>query len=118
MQVKDSQLPKPGLLLQQHSNNTLPQEATATCDQVDQCWHLCRFCHAQLWEENTTCFNDVFLLEGSSRWDDNLGGRGLVAVAAAVCWQPSDCPPSYPSHSDWMQNGLGIEVDGKNDWGY
>lgn len=54
VQVKDTQLPEPGLTLQQHSNNMLPQEATAACDQVDQCWHLCRFCHAQLWEENLT----------------------------------------------------------------
>jgi hypothetical protein len=29
----------------------LPQEATTTCDQVHQLRGLCRFCHAQLWEE-------------------------------------------------------------------
>lgn len=71
MQVKDTQLPQPGLPLQQHPNDVLPQEAAATCDQVHQCRHLCGPCHAQLWGEklalewpDTTCSNSVLFLEG------------------------------------------------------
>lgn len=68
VQVKDTQLPEPGLPLQQHSNNMLPQEATATCDQVHQRWPLCRVCHAQLWEENLA------------------HGNRLIAPAPAMCY--------------------------------
>lgn len=48
MQVKDPQLMEPGFPLQQHSNHMLPQEATATCDQVYQLLGLHRVCHVLL----------------------------------------------------------------------
>ncbi|XP_054570439.1 syntaxin-1B isoform X1 [Eptesicus fuscus] len=48
VQVKDPQLTEPGFLLQQHSDHMLPQEATATCDQVYQLLGLCRVCHVLL----------------------------------------------------------------------
>uniref|UniRef100_A0A9L0RJW7 Syntaxin-1B n=1 Tax=Equus caballus TaxID=9796 RepID=A0A9L0RJW7_HORSE len=109
VQVKDPQLTEPGFPLQQHSHHMLPQEATATCDQVHQLLGPCRVCHAQLRRDPgspglpaATCPITRGLLFTPRRglwprdWSSDPGARAVPGGCSCGCSSQAPCPLTLP----------------------